>query len=114
MTNAPTAPRRQAPPPIRDLKPPRLKLPPGACDTHFHFLGPQDQFPFNPWRKFVPEVDHEDSTIEDWKRLQSTLGLSRGLLVQSMMYYPSYEMALHSLSLMPDRLRAVGSPRAGI
>ena len=114
MATTSTTERRLAPPPIRTLRPPKLKLPPGACDTHFHFLGPQDQFPFNPSRKFVPEIDHEDSTIDDWKRLQSTLGLSRGLLVQSMMYYPSYEMALHGLSLMPDRLRAVVSPRAGI
>ena len=42
------------------------------------------------------------------------LGLSRGLLVQSMMYYPSYELALHGLCLMPDRLRGVVSPRAEI
>lgn len=104
------APHRKAPPPLRKLNPPKLKLPPGACDTHFHFLGPQREFPFNPIRNFVPDVDHEDSTSEDWKRLQAALGLSRGLLVQSMMYYPSYELALHGLSLMPERLRAVVTP----
>ena len=54
---------------------------------------------------FVPDVDHDDSTIADWKQMQSALGLSRGLLVQSMMYYPGYELALHGLCLMPDRLR---------
>jgi len=31
-----------------------------------------------------------------------------------MMYYPGYELALHALCLMPDRLRAVVSARAGI
>jgi hypothetical protein len=44
MTNATTSTptkRRHAAPPIRNLGPPKLKLPPGACDTHFHFLGPQ-------------------------------------------------------------------------
>jgi predicted TIM-barrel fold metal-dependent hydrolase len=103
-----------APPPLRQLVPPKLKLPPGACDCHFHFLGPQLDFPFNPTRAFVPDVDHEDSTSEDWKRQQSALGLSRGLLVQSMMYYPSYELALHGLCLMPDRLRAVVTPAPSI
>jgi 2-pyrone-4,6-dicarboxylate lactonase len=112
-TSTPTK-RRQAPPPIRNLRLPKLKLPPGACDTHFHFLGPQREFPFNPNRHFVPDVDHDDSTIADWKQMQSALGLSRGLLVQSMMYYPSYELALHGLCLMPDRLRGVVSPRAEI
>ena len=106
--------RRHAPPPVRNLRPPRLKLPPGACDTHFHFLGPQREFPFNPNRNFVPDVDHDDSTIADWQQMQSALGLSRGLLVQSMMYYPSYELALHALCLMPERLRAVVSPRPEI
>ena len=108
------AKRRHAPPPIRNLRPPKLQLPPGACDTHFHFLGPQHEFPFNPNRKFVPDVDHDDSTISDWRQMQSVLGLSRGLLVQSMMYYPGFELALHALCLMPDRLRAVVSPRAEI
>ena len=112
-TGTPTK-RRHAPPPVRDLRPPKLKLPPGACDTHFHFLGPQREFPFNPNRNFVPDVDHDDSTIADWQQMQSALGLSRGLLLQSMMYYPSYELALHALCLMPKRLRAVVSPRAEI
>jgi predicted TIM-barrel fold metal-dependent hydrolase len=106
--------RRHAPPPIRNLLPPKLKLPPGACDTHFHFLGPQREFPFNPNRNFVPDVDHDDSTIADWEQMQNALGLSRGLLVQSMMYYPSYELALHALCLIPERLRAVVSPRAEV
>ncbi|MGA7611290.1 MAG: amidohydrolase family protein, partial [Xanthobacteraceae bacterium] len=114
MTTSTPAKRRHAPPPIRNLRPPKLQLPPGACDTHFHFLGPQREFPFNPNRKFVPDVDHDDSTISDWQQMQSILGLSRGLLVQSMMYYPGFELALHALCLMPDRLRAVVSPRAEI
>ena len=92
-TTAPVQ-HRKAPPPFRSLRPPKLKLPPGACDTHFHFLGPQLEFPFNPFRNFIPDIDHEDCTSEDWKKLQAALGLSRGLLVQSMMYYPSYEIAL--------------------
>jgi 2-pyrone-4,6-dicarboxylate lactonase len=112
-TGTPTK-RRHAPPPVRNLRPPKLKLPPGACDTHFHFLGPQREFPFNPNRKFVPDVDHDDSTIADWQQMQSALGLARGLLVQSMMYHPSYELALHALCLMPERLRAVVSPRPEI
>ena len=110
-TSTPTK-RRRAPPPIRNLGPPTLKLPPGACDTHFHFLGPQREFPFNPNRNFVPDVDHDDSTIADWKQMQSALGLSRGLLVQSMMYYPSYELALHGLCLIrPSAWRGFAAPR---
>jgi 2-pyrone-4,6-dicarboxylate lactonase len=103
-----------APPPFRELRRPNLELPPGACDTHFHIIGPQSQFPLNPRRSFVPGVDHEDSTIEDWEKLQNALGLSRGLLIQSMMYYPSYELALHCLCRLPDRLRGVVMPHPSI
>ena len=71
VTTSTPAKRRHAPPPIRNLRPPKLQLPPGACDTHFHFLGPQREFPFNPNRKFVPDVDHDDSTISDWRQMQS-------------------------------------------
>jgi 2-pyrone-4,6-dicarboxylate lactonase len=106
--------RRLAPPPIRNLAKPRLVLPPGACDTHFHFFGPQAVFPFNQQRTFVPDVDHEDSTIDDWLKMQNALGLSRGLLVQSMMYYPSYEIVLHGLAREPERLRAVVLPQPAI
>jgi predicted TIM-barrel fold metal-dependent hydrolase len=31
----------------RNYRAPKLKLPPGACDTHFHFIGPQKLFPLN-------------------------------------------------------------------
>jgi 2-pyrone-4,6-dicarboxylate lactonase len=96
MTTSTPAKRRHAPPPIRNLRPPKLQLPPGACDTHFHFLGPQHEFPFNPNRKFVPDVDHDDSTISDWQQMQSILGLSRGLLVHSMMYYPGFPVGSKS------------------
>jgi 2-pyrone-4,6-dicarboxylate lactonase len=106
--------RRLAPSPIRSLAKPRLVLPSGACDTHFHFFGPQKVFPFNPQRGFVPDVDHEDSTIDDWLAMQTALGLSRGLLVQSMMYHPSYEIVLHGLLREPARLRAVVLPQPEI
>jgi len=36
---------------------PRLKLPPGATDTHFHVFGPQARFPFAPERIYTPTCD---------------------------------------------------------
>jgi 2-pyrone-4,6-dicarboxylate lactonase len=92
---------------------PKLKLPPGACDTHFHFIGPQKQFPLKPGHVFS-HLQFEDTTIEDWLKLQSALGLSRGLHVLSMMYENNYEIALHAQCRFPERLRAVVVPWAGI
>jgi len=101
--------RKKSPPFDRNYKTPKIKLPPGACDTHFHFIGPQTRFPLAPAHVFG-HLDFDDATIEDWLAMQKALGLSRGLLVQSMMYKNGYEIALHGLSRFPDRLRAVIAP----
>jgi 2-pyrone-4,6-dicarboxylate lactonase len=92
---------------------PKLKLPPGACDTHFHFIGPQTLFPLKPNHVFG-HLAFEDTTIEDWLNLQDALGLTRGLHVQSMMYENNYEIALHGQCRLSDRIRAVVIPWPGI
>jgi predicted TIM-barrel fold metal-dependent hydrolase len=105
--------RKPSPPFDRNYRKPKLKLPAGACDTHFHFLGPQSQFPFVPNHVFG-HLDFEDATIEDWLIMQEAMGLSRGLLTMSMMYGHNYELALHALARFPDRLRAVIGPWSGV
>ena len=85
---------------------PKLKLPSGACDCHFHFIGPQNQFPLVPDRPFG-HLQFEDTTFKDWELMQKGLGLSRGLHVQSMMYGRNYELALHAACRYPDRIKTV-------
>ena len=36
---------RTVKPPNPNTRPPRFKLPPGACDTHLHVYGPFDRYP---------------------------------------------------------------------
>jgi predicted TIM-barrel fold metal-dependent hydrolase len=108
-----TAARPLSPKIDRSYPAPRLKLPPGACDTHFHFIGPQRQFPLMPNHVFA-HLEFEDTPIEDWLNMQAALGLSRGLHVQSMMYEGNYQIALHAQCRFPDRLRAVVMPWPGI
>jgi 2-pyrone-4,6-dicarboxylate lactonase len=97
----------------RNYRAPKLKLPPGACDTHFHFIGPQKLFPLKPNHAFA-HLEFEDTPVEDWLKMQAALGLSRGLHVQSMMCENNYEIVLHTQSLFPGRLRAVAIPWPGI
>lgn len=66
------------PKPDPNPRPPRLKAPPGATDTHFHIFGPEDRYPFVPDRRFTPP----DASIESYLHLHKTLGLSRAVLVQ--------------------------------
>jgi 2-pyrone-4,6-dicarboxylate lactonase len=89
---------------------PKLKLPPGACDCHFHIFGPQKRFPLAQDRK--RQVG--DHTLDDVVALQNAMGFSRGLLVQSFQHGNTYEYMLHALSREPDRLRAVAIPAPDI
>ena len=59
--------------------PTQVVAPPLACDAHCHVFGPAGQFPFSPNRKYTPP----DSGIDDFERLQSTLGLQRAVFVQA-------------------------------
>ena len=53
--------------------------PPNACDAHCHIFGPAHQFPYSADRTYTPP----DSGIDDFQRLQGTLGLSRAVFVQA-------------------------------
>jgi predicted TIM-barrel fold metal-dependent hydrolase len=102
--------RRVSPPPDRQLRSPRLALPPGSCDTHVHIFGPQARFPLLPSRR----LDVEDCTCDDLVALHSALGLSRALLVQSFQHGYSYEYMLNALGRYPERFRGVTSPAPDI
>jgi predicted TIM-barrel fold metal-dependent hydrolase len=114
-------PARTAAPDTRPFSPridrtypaPKLELPPGATDTHFHFIGPQAVFPTKQSNIFS-HLQFEDTTIDDWLTMQSALGLSRGLHVLSMMYESNYEIALHAQCRLGDRIRSVIVPWPGI
>ncbi|MEQ1811303.1 MAG: amidohydrolase family protein [Terricaulis sp.] len=103
-------PYRISPAPLREYhNKPRFKAPPGACDTHLHVLGPQKRFqartdgikgPFS-------DVIFEDSTVEDVEKLLDATGLTRGIYVGSMLYGTRYDVMVHALTRMPDRLRGV-------
>ena len=58
---------------------PKLKLPPGATDCHFHVFGPKAKFPFAEKRSFTPA----DTPKEKLFALHKHLGIERGVVVQS-------------------------------
>jgi 2-pyrone-4,6-dicarboxylate lactonase len=59
---------------------PRLKLPRGSCDTHFHVFGPKARFPFAAERTYTPTCDAPKETLF---ALHKHLGIERGVVVQS-------------------------------
>jgi 2-pyrone-4,6-dicarboxylate lactonase len=59
---------------------PTLRLPPGACDAHFHVFGPRERFPFAAERSYTPAGDAPKETLF---ALHAHLGIERGVVVQS-------------------------------
>lgn len=59
---------------------PKLKLPAGACDAHFHVFGPRDKFAYAKDAPYVPEVDAPKDVLIDRHMF---LGIERGVVVQS-------------------------------
>ena len=108
MSN-PAATRPFSPKIDRNYPKPKLKLPPGACDCHYHYIGPQKQFTLKPDHVFS-HLEFEDTTFDDWEKMQAALGLQRGLHVLSMMYEHNYEIALHAQNRLGDRIRSVIVP----
>lgn len=53
--------------------PPKLKAPPGACDTHMHFYGAR--YP-------TAKTCHAAGRHADYRMMQARLGLTRNVVVQ--------------------------------
>ena len=91
------------PAPDRNPRPPRTRLPPGACDTHAHICGPADRFPYADERIYSPP----DSTLEDYLYLLATLGIERAVLVQPSVYGTDNRALIDALSRCRQGLRGV-------
>jgi predicted TIM-barrel fold metal-dependent hydrolase len=94
----------------RNPKKPKLKLPPLACDSHFHVFGPRDVFPFAPDRTFTPQ----DASKEELFALHNHLGFERGVFVQSGAHGSDHAVVLDLLAAGQGRYRAVGLINATI
>ncbi|MEM6303927.1 MAG: amidohydrolase family protein [Pseudomonadota bacterium] len=64
-------------PPDPNPRAPRVPVPPGACDCHFHVTGGLSRLVAA--RSYTPA----DTPMADYRRMRRALGLSRGVLVQS-------------------------------
>lgn len=82
---------------------PRLSAPPGACDTHMHFYGPQDQYPLAPTASFEPPL----ATVEDYRAVQQRLGLKRVVVVQPSGYGFDNRCTLDAIKQLEDNARGI-------
>ena len=83
---------------------PRLALPRGACDTHFHVFGPARRFPFAPERSYTPTCDAPKETLF---ALHSHLGIEHGVVVQSAAHGFDNAAAADLIAARPQHYRGV-------
>ncbi len=70
------------PGPDKNVRPPRVRFPAGACDCHAHIFGPQREFPFASGHGYVPP----EASVESYVEMLRTLGCERAVIVQPSIY----------------------------
>jgi predicted TIM-barrel fold metal-dependent hydrolase len=100
MENEPVIPG--CPPPL-DPTPPKIPLPPKACDTHAHVFGPAAQFAYADDRSYTPP----DAPLAKYLAMLDTLGFTRGVLVQGSAHGRDNAAMLDAVAREPERLRGV-------
>jgi predicted TIM-barrel fold metal-dependent hydrolase len=68
--------------PNPDVPKPRLAVPAGATDTHFHLFGPQTRYPYQAGREYTPP----DASAETARRVFDVLGIQRCVVIQPSVY----------------------------
>lgn len=82
---------------------PRVALPAGACDTHFHVFGPPNLFPFAATRRYEPPA----APIEYYQAMQRATGLERGVVVQPSAHGLDHAAMLDAIARSGGRLKGV-------
>lgn len=90
-------------PPDRSVRRSSLRLPPLSCDCHAHICGPAEQYPLATERIYSPA----QATFDDYRRMMSTIGVERAVLVQPSFYGTDNAALL-------DAIRAGGANFRGV
>ena len=90
-------------------KAPGFRVPPGACDTHFHIFDHSPRYPFSPARAYTPAK----ASDEDFRRMLRALGLQRAVLVHPTTYGTDNRLLLDVLRDNPN-YRGIAVVDAGV
>lgn len=87
--------------PVVSDKKPKLKAPPGACDTHMHIYNAK--YPKAPTAKILAP----DAHVEDYLKMRARIGFSRTVIVQPSAYGKDNRCTLEGLAALGKDARAV-------
>lgn len=114
MTHPPPhAPSDEAPlcaAPSPKPRPPRMRMPRNACDTHAHICGPMREHPYSDRRVYTPP----DALLPAYRDMLATLGVERAVLVQPSVYGTDNTVMLEAMRQMGGCCRGVAVVDADI
>jgi 2-pyrone-4,6-dicarboxylate lactonase len=113
MRPPPHAPSAQAPlcaAPDPHPRRPRIKMPPGACDTHAHICGPIARHPYSERRVYTPP----DALLPAYRHMLDTLGVERCVLVQPSVYGIDNSVMLEAMGALGRSCRGVAVVDDGV
>jgi len=89
--------------PRRRMSDPGFALPPGACDSHIHVLGPYERHPLLVTKSIAPPA----ATVEDYRATVMPLGIERAVVVQPSVYGTDNRCTLEATAALSAAGRAV-------
>ena len=89
---------------------PKLRLPQGACDTHFHVFGPPQRFPYAAERAYTPHEAPKETLFQ----LHAHLGIQRGVVVQSAAHGYDNSASADLIAARPADYRGIALVRTDI
>jgi predicted TIM-barrel fold metal-dependent hydrolase len=92
-------------PPDPNPRKPRFILPPLACDSHAHILGPASRYAYSPARTYTPP----DALLPAYEHLLKTLGVARAVLVQPSVYGTDNTAMLDAIKAGGAKFRGVAA-----
>lgn len=79
-------------------RPPSFELPPGACDSQVHIFGDPEKFPVQSSAVYTAF----NATAEAMLKMHQTLGIERGVIVQSTAYGTDHSALVAGLEIAGD------------
>src|ERR1051325_9567898 len=88
-------------PPVQSTAVPKLKAPPGTCDTHMHIYNAK--YPAAPTAKVVAPP----ASVSDYKKMCARLGIERTVVVQPSMYGKDNRCTLEAMAEIGPNARGI-------
>lgn len=95
-------------PPRRQPTPPRVAVPPGACDVHAHVFAPAGVYPYAARRPYTPAPD---TGLAAYRRMLGAIGFARAVLVHSNIYGPDNRATTDALGAAAGAFRGIALVR---